>query len=176
MDSSKAVTATFTELATYTLTTNASPPEGGSISPVQPYYTAGQTVTITATANSGYTFDQWSGAATGSGITTTLTMDSNKAVTATFVGLVPTYTLTTNASPPEGGSISPVQPYYTAGQTVTITATANSGYTFTNWSGSSTDTDPSITLTMDSNKSVTANFIGGSGGEDKKVFLPIIIK
>jgi len=52
-------------------------PEGGS-------YEEGTEVTLIATADTGYTFSAWSGAASGSSSQTTVTMDSDILVTATF--------------------------------------------------------------------------------------------
>ncbi|MFC2166646.1 SBBP repeat-containing protein [Acidobacteriota bacterium] len=42
---------------------------------------------------------------------------------------------------------------------VTITATPETGYVFLNWTGDVSSTNKSITITMDSDKSVTANFL-----------------
>lgn len=47
-------------------------------------YKAGQTVTITATPNSTWKFDNWSGDASGTSATTTVKMDSDKTVVANF--------------------------------------------------------------------------------------------
>jgi uncharacterized repeat protein (TIGR02543 family) len=69
---------------TYTLTTDVSPPGAGSVSPSGGSYDAGLTVSLSATAASGYTFDHWSGSAAGTNPTTTITMDSDKDVTAHF--------------------------------------------------------------------------------------------
>jgi uncharacterized repeat protein (TIGR02543 family) len=92
--------------ATYTLTTTPSPPAGGSIgwSPVATSYTSGTVVTLTATPAAGYTFTGWSGDVTGTANPQTITMDGNKAVTATFAA-TPTYTLTPTAG--AGGGITP---------------------------------------------------------------------
>lgn len=46
-------------------------------------FTAGQSVTLTAAADSGSTFTGWSGACSGTG-SCTVTMDADKAVTAAF--------------------------------------------------------------------------------------------
>jgi uncharacterized repeat protein (TIGR02543 family) len=68
--------------SSYALTTAASPAEGGSIvrSSKAASYTTGTVVTPTAS----YTFTGWSGGATGIANPTTVTMDADKAVTATF--------------------------------------------------------------------------------------------
>ncbi|HWR27282.1 MAG TPA: DUF2341 domain-containing protein, partial [Candidatus Thermoplasmatota archaeon] len=69
-----------------TLTTTSDPPQGGTItaSPDPPYY-YNDIVTLTATPNPGYLFDHWSGDLSGSTNPTTITMNANKAVTATFI-------------------------------------------------------------------------------------------
>lgn len=142
----------------YNLTTNVSPTEGGSVSPSGGSYDAGVTVTITATANSGYVFDYWSGSASGTNPTATVVMDAHKSVTAHFVPVVQTYTLTTNVSPSGAGSVSPSGGEYDAGTQVSLSATANSGYVFDYWSGDSNATGPNIKITMDSDMNLIANF------------------
>lgn len=47
-------------------------------------YGAGTVVTVTATPDSGWLFSEWSGDASGTSANTTVTMNSNKTVTATF--------------------------------------------------------------------------------------------
>ena len=142
----------------YNLTTNVSPTGGGSVSPSGGAYDAGVTVTITATANSGYVFDYWSGSASGNSPTTTVVMDAHKSVTAHFAPVAETYTLTTSVNPSGAGSVSPSGGEYDAGTEVSLSATANSGYVFDYWSGSISGTGPNISITMDSDKNVIANF------------------
>lgn len=73
-----------TEKQTYTLSISISPSGEGSVSPSGGQYESGTEVPLTATAASGYTFDYWDGAASGPSSTTTITMDSNKSITAHF--------------------------------------------------------------------------------------------
>jgi uncharacterized repeat protein (TIGR02543 family) len=70
----------------YTLTTTASPSAGGTIgrSPNASSYASGTVVILTAAPATGYTFTGWSGDLTGSTNPTTITMDADKSVTATF--------------------------------------------------------------------------------------------
>ncbi|MFC1972220.1 hypothetical protein ACFLVE_02290 [Chloroflexota bacterium] len=68
---------------TYTLNVTIS--GSGSVSPMSGSYASGAVVALTATAGSGYDFSSWSGDASGSSASTTVTMDSNKSVTANFV-------------------------------------------------------------------------------------------
>ncbi|MDR2693887.1 MAG: InlB B-repeat-containing protein [Chitinispirillales bacterium] len=171
MTENKTLTANFQQQsvtpAGYTLTASASPTAGGSVTrnPNATSYDAGASVSVTATAASGYTFTGWSGASTSTSSPVTITMDGNKTLTANFAQ---TYTLTASASPSGGGSVSPSSGTYTSGTSVSVTATAASGYTFTGWSGASTSTSSPVTITMNGDKTLTANFaqqsVGGGSG------------
>ena len=68
------------------------------------------------------------------------------------------YTLTTSANPADGGTVSPSTQQYEEGKTATITATASSEYLFQSWSGATGSTN-STSVVMNSDKSVTANFV-----------------
>ena len=70
----------------------------------------------------------------------------------------PTYTLSVSVSPSGAGAVSPSGGEYDPGAQVTLTASPASGYTFDYWSGSASGTTPTVTITMDSDKSLTANF------------------
>lgn len=52
--------------------------------PQKAEYTKGESVILTAVPNSGYTFDKWSGGASGTSATINLVMDANKDVVANF--------------------------------------------------------------------------------------------
>ncbi len=170
MTTDRFVTATFAETC-YSLTTDASPLAGGTIG-VSPapncerdptLYHAGTVVTLTANANTGYTFTAWSGDASGSVSPFDVTLDADKSVTANFTEAC--FSLTTNANPLAGGSVG-VSPapncnngtQYMHGTILTLTATPNTGYLFSTWSGDVSDTENPTTLTMTADKSVTAEF------------------
>jgi regulation of enolase protein 1 (concanavalin A-like superfamily) len=72
------------QTGSHTLTTGTSGPGTVVRSPDQPTYTDGQTVTLTATPDSGAVFTGWSGDVTGGANPVVVTMDGDKAVTATF--------------------------------------------------------------------------------------------
>jgi pectate disaccharide-lyase len=147
---------------TFTLTTTASPSTGGSVarSPNASSYASGTVVTLTAVPATGFIFSGWSGDASGTNTSTTITMNANKTVTANFTASTTSFTLTTTANPSTGGTItrSPNATSYASGTVVTLTATPASGFSFGSWSGSVTGTSTSITVTMNANKTVTANF------------------
>jgi uncharacterized repeat protein (TIGR02543 family) len=93
------------------------------------------------------------------------TNETGYAPTATYVGAdiwceAPKVDLTTAANPSNGGTIDPAPgtcSYYINSE-VEVTASAYSGYTFSGWSGDASGTTNPIDITMDDNKSVTANF------------------
>jgi hypothetical protein len=83
-------TANFSQI-THALLMAVDPDEGGTTDPaVGPHtYDHGALVEITATPEAGYVFDYWQGdVADPDSATTTVTMDADKTVTATFI-LVP---------------------------------------------------------------------------------------
>ncbi len=119
-------------------------------------YLAGTVVTVTAVPDPGYVFTEWGGDVTGSTNPTTLTMTSNKSVTANFSAQSATYTLT--ATSPNGSvTFDPPGPTYPINTVVTVTAVPDSGNVFTGWSGDLSGTTNPTTLTMNTNKSITAN-------------------
>ena len=60
----------------------------------------------------------------------------------------------------DGGSVSinPAGGSYEAGTQVTLTASPKSGYQFNGWSGDASGFSNPLTITMDGNKTITANF------------------
>ena len=77
------------------------------------------------------------------------------------------YLLTTVCSDAQGTIlVNPLKSAYQSTDSVTISVNPKSGYLFNAWSGASTATTSSITFTMNSNKTVTANFIQDSRDAD----------
>jgi hypothetical protein len=60
--------------------------------------------------------------------------------------------------------VSPVQPYYTMGQTVTLMANSSPPLYFLGWSGSSSSATTPLMLTMNGHKQITANWIDANLG------------
>ncbi|OQY58519.1 MAG: hypothetical protein B6245_11355 [Desulfobacteraceae bacterium 4572_88] len=159
MDDDKSVTANFT-IKTHSLTVTAS---NGSVtkSPSASSYDCGTEVSLTANPNSGWHFVRWEGDTSGTSASASVTMSADRSVTAIFEEDIPdTYTLTKSVSPSSGGSVSasPDKSVYTDSESVTLTAGSESCYDFTGWSGACSGTSSTCTLTMDADKSVTANF------------------
>ncbi|MCL5877801.1 MAG: FG-GAP-like repeat-containing protein [Candidatus Bathyarchaeota archaeon] len=143
----------------YSLTVNVVGSGSVTKNPNQSTYISGTPVELTAVPASGWSFSGWSGDLTGSTNPATITMNSNKTVTATFTENPPTqYTLTVNIVGSGSVSKNPNQATYTSGTPVELTATAATGYTFTGWSGDLTGTTNPATIIMNANKVVTATF------------------
>lgn len=145
----------------YTLTASGL---NGSVAknPNQVSYNQGDVVVLTATPAVGYSFDSWSGDASGAGNPLSVTMNANKVITANFT-LNATFTLSasgvngTVAKNPNLGS-------YLNGAVVELTATPAVGYTFSSWSGDASGSVNPLNVTMNANKVITANFTLIAGG------------
>lgn len=130
-------------------------------------YASGTAVKLTATPLMGHTFAGWGGDCLGSGKTSTcqLTLSAAKNVNANFL---PNYTLTVTNTNKLGGIITSDSSGISCGNTciqsnasgsiVTLTAIPSSGYQFTGWCGDCSGYGNSCTVTVDTAKTVTANF------------------
>jgi len=149
----------FTIEAPKTFTLNVTA-ENGSVekNPDQQDYIEGTQVVLTATPNNGFVFTSWSGDATGSKSSLTVTMDSNKNITANFTA-IPANTFALNVIAVNGSvEKNPDQQSYINGSHVVLTATPDAGYVFTSWSGDATGSNNPLSVTMNANKNITANF------------------
>jgi uncharacterized repeat protein (TIGR02543 family) len=88
---------------------------------------------------------------------------SSGATTGLNLSVVGRYALTISISPSGAGTVSknPDKNAYSFGEQVTLTATPGSGFTFSNWSGDGSGTTNPINVTMNTNKTLTANFTQG---------------
>jgi hypothetical protein len=153
----------------YTLTLQSSSQGAISATPGGGSYVKDTGVQVTATTNSGYVFSSWGGALAGStNNPAIIVMDTNKTISANYVQLSTGVMLTTSTT---NGSITlnPPGGVYNTGTVVTVTANPNSGYAFGNWSGDLTGSVSPTSITMNGNKSVTANFTVSSGPTNFRV-------
>ena len=118
-------------------------------------------VTLTATAEMSSTFTGWSGAILTTTNPITLTMDSAKAITATFA--LNQYTITLSAEPAEGGTVAGGGSV-AHGQEVTVTATAETDYTFLHWTegGDVVSTEASYSFTAAADRALVAHFMANA--------------
>lgn len=69
----------------YNLRATITPAESGTVSPATGTFDSGESVTLTATPAQNYAFANWTGDVEGSTSTITVTIDSDKTITASFV-------------------------------------------------------------------------------------------
>jgi|GEM_PF-1669497 alpha-tubulin suppressor-like RCC1 family protein len=138
-------------------TVTAAAGTGGSVSLVSAAVTSGQKVTVTVTADSGYTIAAVTGCGGSlSGATyTTAAITESCAITASFS---PGVIVTGIAS--AGGTISPATQTLEPGSTATLTVTANNGYNIgtVTGCGGSLSGNSYTTGTLTASCAVTANF------------------
>lgn len=177
MDGNKSATANFVA-TTYTLSVNSSGAssvaitstsgDSGTTNYTRPSLASGSSRVLTAPATSGaYTFSSWTGCSSVTGTyTCNRTMDADRTVTANYVPT--TYTLTVAISPGGGGDISGpgidcpsinCTATYPVGTLVPLMASPRTGYNFVNWTGACSTTATACNVSMDSDKSATANFV-----------------
>ena len=144
----------------YEITATANPTAGGTITGAGTYYENG-TCTLVATANTGYTFTNWT--KNGSVVSTSASYNFtvNQANAGAYVAnfTLNSYEVTATANPAAGGTISGTG-IYDHGTTASLTATANEGYTFTNWTknGVSVSTNATYSFTVTQATALVANF------------------
>lgn len=125
--------------------------------PVDYTFNEGSTIHLEAVPAPGFLFDRWSGDLSGTTNPATVVIDCNKRVTANFSQVVHTLTMQVSGS----GSTTPkVGTHdYREGMVVSMIATPDDGWEFDIWSGDVSDpTSATTTVTIDSDKTITANF------------------
>jgi hypothetical protein len=155
----------FTTSSPSIVTLSSSPANGGTTSGGGTY-NSGSLVTVSATANNGYTFSNWTenGNQISNNPNYQFTISGNRTLVANFSTVQ--FTITLLSSPAAGGTVNGGGSV-TSGATVTVTATANAGYSFTNWTenGNIISTNANYQFTVNGNRTLTANFaLAGSAG------------
>ncbi len=136
--------------------------------PNQASYVYGEAVTLTATADPGWTFAGWTGDTISSNNPLTLTIAANTNLTATFTQ--DAYLLDVSVVGSGQVSIIPNQPSYLYGEVVALTATADPSWSFSGWSGDTISSANPLTLTITSDTAIVANFF------TNWVYLPLVNK
>ena len=142
----------------YNVTATANPTGAGTVTGAG-VYAAHTLCTLTATANAGYTFVNWTrnGSVASTDPTYSFYVTENTTCVANFTQ--GTYSITATANPTEGGSITGAG-RYNEGANVTLKATANVGYSFVNWTkdGAQVSTSPNYSFTVTGDAAFVANF------------------
>jgi len=148
-----------TPISKYTLSVTAT--DGGTVSSPGGSYNEGSSVTITASPNSEYIFENWSNGSTENPLT--ITVNQNISLTANFVKRK--YPLTINIQG-EGTvreeivssakSSDPTE--YNSGTTVRLTAVPSEGWVFSDWTGDVESSNSTITVLLNEPKNLNVNF------------------
>ena len=132
-------------------------PAGVATSIGQGIYNEGATATLSLTdITPGYSFNGWTGGASGNSNPLNIMISANTAVTANFI--LNQYQLAVSAG--LGGSVSG-SGTFDHGTAAPISATPNPGYSFGGWSGQGIASmgATSTSVSMTDNRTITANFI-----------------
>ena len=142
----------------YAITTGVLPANSGSVTGAG-NYDHFATATLTATAETGYTFTNWT--ENGNVVTATnpyvFEVTGARELVANFS--LNTYAVSASANPAAGGTVTGAGTY-NHGATVTMTADPATGYAFVNWTenGVQVSTDASYTFTFTGARTLVANF------------------
>lgn len=151
-------------------------------------YVSGSSVTISAAADSGWSFDSWSGCNTQSATTCTVNLDGgDHTVTVSFAPNVAPGDSTLTVSAPtdasgNGGNVTAGDEIdcgsdgtddctwtdYT-GSTFTVVEEPDDGYSFVGWGGACSGTATSCTVSMANDESITATFAQSSSAPELTV-------
>ena len=151
--------ANFTaQTQNYTISVSAAPRDGGTVMGGGTYQ-EGQSCTVTATPNNGYTFINWTenGNVVSTNANYTFTVTGNRTLVAQFQPQY--YTIGTSANPANGGTITGGGTFQ-YGESCTVGAGPSDGYTFINWTsnGSIVSTEQFYTFTVTCSLDLVANF------------------
>ena len=144
----------------YSIRLSANPTNGGTLTGGGSYQ-QGQTCTVNATPNTGFTFTNWTegGNVVSTNASYTFIVDSNRNLTANFASQPQNFTITVSADPANGGTVTGGGTYQ-QGQSCTLNTTPATGYTFINWTknGQQVSTNASYTFTVTESAAYVAHF------------------
>lgn len=149
----------FTTSKTFSVHVSAEPSIGGTVAGGGTF-AEGDTCTVTAIANTGYNFVNWT--ENGTQVSTeaeyAFAVINNRNVVAHFTSLE--YTITATTDPVEGGVVEG-SGGYNYGDECTLRATANDGYDFVNWTkedGTQVSTNTTYRFTVTETATYIAHF------------------
>ena len=154
VNTNRTLVANFTaQSQQYTINVSANPNNGGTVSGGGTYY-EGESCTVRATANTGYTFTNWTenGNVVSTNSRYTFIVTGNRTLVANFT--MSTYTITATADPAIGGTVTGGGTF-NQGQSCTLTATPATGYNFVNWTKNGQQVSTNATYTFNVTESAT---------------------
>jgi preprotein translocase subunit YajC/ribosomal protein L21E len=166
------ITANFEQIPPGKVVLTTSSTAGGSVTTPGEgafLYNVGEVVSLVAEAEEGYRFVNWTGdvgtIADVNAASTTVTMDDDYSITASFVKLVIQYDLTISST--DGGSVTvPGEGTFAFDEGTVVNLEAvpeSSSWRFVNWTGdvgTAANVNSAITtITMNGDYTITANFV-----------------
>jgi subtilase family serine protease len=129
-------------------------------------YASGAQVTVMATPFSGFAFTEWTenGNVVSTSASYTFTLSTDRNLVANFTVNNTFYTVTLQASPPNGGNVFG-SGSFSAGTQTTVYAAPRRKFVFSNWSenGVIVSTSTSYAFTVNSNHDLVAQFVPRRG-------------
>jgi M6 family metalloprotease-like protein len=145
----------------FNVITASNPPAGGNTSGGG-VYSYNASVTVVATAASGWDFTGWyeNGNMVSGNMSYTFNALNSHTLEAQFIQQVQVYSVTVSANPAQAGTVSGAGAA-TAGSVMTVVASPNQAWKFINWTdnGVQVSSTPEYTFTLTSNRALVANFV-----------------
>jgi len=145
----------------YDLTVASGPHGTTNPAPGTYLYSSGNSASVSAVADAGYTFDKWTGDVPGGQETSasvSIPMDAKKSIRANFKSA---YTLTISSGSLGTTNPAPGSYAFDAGKTVSVTAIPDADYIFDGWLGdvpAGQRTSATVSILMNADKSIQAIF------------------
>ena len=160
VNANRNLVANFTYVPpTYTITVSANPTQGGTVDGGGTYQ-EGQSCTVSASANNGYVFTNWTenGNVVSTNARYTFTVNGNRTLVANFTQQ--NYTVSVSANPTNGGTVTGGGSNFHYGDNCTVSATPAAGYTFLRWTenGSPVSTNATYSFSVTGNRTLVAQF------------------
>ncbi len=153
---SRIVVAEFVDLRR-TLTVTKTGMGEVDVNPPGPVHLLGTEVTLTAQPAPGFAFDGWSGVEEGGSNPLVLEITKSQTVTARFVDIRRTLTVTKTGTGEV--DVSPPGPVHLLGTEVTLTAHPAPGFAFDGWNGVEEGGSNPLVLEITKTQTVTARFV-----------------
>jgi hypothetical protein len=143
----------------YAIATSSNPSNGGTTTGGGTYL-YGSTITVNASVNAGWYFQNWTenGTVVSTSSSYQFAVSGNRSLIANFIQQ--TYAIATSSNPSNGGTTTG-DGTYLYGSTITVNASANAGWYFQNWTenGTVVSTTPNYSIIVIGAHNLVANFV-----------------
>ena len=147
-------------LSSYNISASVSPANSGTITGTG-NYNSGATANLTATAETGYNFVNWTenGTQVSTNANYSFTVSADRTLVANFETTQQTYNISASVSPANSGIITGTGDY-NSGAIASLPATAETDYNFVNWTENGTEVsiNANYSFTVSADRILVANF------------------